>query len=72
MELLYTVVKELPDNMQQLFRLHIEEGLKLREVAERLNMSDSGVKKQKARMIRLLRQKFGENETMLLLVLFMV
>lgn len=72
LELLYSVVKELPENMQQLFRLHVEEGLKLKEVAERLNMSDSGVKKQKARMIRMLRKKFGEDESMILLVLFIV
>ena len=68
LEMLYNAVKNLPDELQHLFRLHIEDGLRLREVAEQLNLSASGVKKQKARMIRLLRKEMGGRDAMLLLL----
>ena len=68
LEMLYNAVKNLPDELQHLFRLHIEDGLRLREVAEQLNLSASGVKKQKARMIRLLLKEMGGRDAMLLLL----
>ena len=40
LEMLYNAVKNLPDELQHLFRLHIEDGLRLREVAEQLNLAD--------------------------------
>lgn len=56
LELLFDSIRALPEKYRRLFELSFEQGLKNAEVAELLNVSESAVKKQKATMIRSLRE----------------
>jgi RNA polymerase sigma factor (sigma-70 family) len=62
-------IATLPPELQDIFHLSFEEGLKNLEVAQRLGISESGVKKRKMKMIGILRDYFKE-DTMMLMVLW--
>ena len=72
--LLYQAIEALPEKYKELLELSFEEGLKNAEVAERLHISESSVKKQKSRIISLLRKNLGDklNEPDLLTVLHII
>jgi RNA polymerase sigma factor, sigma-70 family len=53
--LLYEAIDSLPDKYRTLFDLSFEQGLKNAEVAKLLNLAEVTVKKQKARLIGMLR-----------------
>ena len=53
--LLYEAIDKLPEKYRNLFELSFEKGLKNKEVAELFNIAESTVKKQKAKLIELLR-----------------
>ena len=55
--LLYEAIGRLPEKYKELFRLSFEKGLKNAEVAKRLQVSDSTVKKQKSQMLEWLRKE---------------
>lgn len=55
--LLYNAIQSLPDKERQIFDLSFIEGLKNTEIAEKLGVSDSTVKKTKARALEILRKK---------------
>lgn len=55
--LLYHAIQDLPDKERGIFELSFIEGLKNVEIAEKLNVSDSTVKKLKAKALDILRQK---------------
>ena len=59
LELLYQAINNLPENLRQLIDLSFEQGLKNAEVARMLGVAEITVKKQKAKMITLLRMKLG-------------
>lgn len=56
MRRLFVAVDALPEISRQVFDLSFEEGLKNREIALRLGISESAVKKRKAKMIDILRK----------------
>lgn len=69
LDMLYDAIEKLPEEMQRIFELSFEYGLKNAEVAEELGISESMVKKRKMKMIRLLRESFKTNTAMQLLLL---
>lgn len=72
--LLYEAINALPEKYKSLFALSFEQGLKNSEVAEHFQIAEITVKKQKARLIELLRKslkgKIGK-EDLLILMLFL-
>ena len=55
--LLFNAIHSLPDRERQIFELSFIEGLKNIEIAEQLGVSDSTVKKAKAKVLEILREK---------------
>lgn len=69
LDLLYTAISSLPNDLKTIFDLSFEQGLKNAEIACVIGMSESSVKKKKARLIQLLRTQLGGNEAMAVLFL---
>ena len=65
--LLYSAIEELPEKAKIVFEMSFMEGLKNVEIAEKLGLSDSSVKKYKATALDFLRKKL---EPSLFLFLF--
>ena len=65
--LLYSAIEELPEKAKIVFEMSFMEGLKNVEIAEKLGLSDSSVKKYKASALDFLRKKL---ESSLFLFLF--
>ncbi len=57
LDLLFDAIQTLPERYRKLFDLSFEKGLKNAEVAALLNVSESAVKKQKANLIKQLRNE---------------
>lgn len=57
LSLLYEAIDSLPERYRHLFDLSFEQGLKNAEVAARLQVAEVTIKKQKARLIELLRDR---------------
>lgn len=55
--LLYNAIEELPEKAKAVFEMSFMEGLKNSEIAEKLGLSDSSVKKYKASALNFLRGK---------------
>ena len=71
LDALYEAIESLPAEYRTLLRLSFEEGLKNAEIAQRLGVAEITVKKRKARLIEMLRQRLGGNTEMILLLLAM-
>jgi RNA polymerase sigma factor (sigma-70 family) len=63
-DLLHRAIAELPEQYRRIFELNYEKGLKMREVAEELNISFEALKKRKLKMFALLRERFKNNSAM--------
>ena len=57
LDLLFDSIRSLPEKHRRLFDLSFEQGLKNAEIAELLNVSESAVKKQKAGLIKMVREE---------------
>ncbi len=64
-------INSLSEPLREIYHLSFEEGLKNAEVASRLGISESLVKKRKTRMIRELRNKMGVTTPVLMMLLMM-
>lgn len=51
-------IEQLPSTMQKVFKLYYVEGKKYKQIANELNSSSEAVRKQKARGLKIIRQKF--------------
>ena len=72
--LLYEAINALPEKYKTLFTLSFEQGLKNSEVAEHFHIAEITVKKQKARLIELLRNNLKgkmDKEGIFILLLFL-
>lgn len=58
---LQAAVDSLPPRLRAIFELSFEEGLKRREVAERLQLSESTVKRDKSQLIAMLREALADD-----------
>lgn len=56
---LYNAILTLPPELQQIFILNFEEGLKNAEIAEKLGVAEITIKKRKAKLIHRLRDILG-------------
>lgn len=65
---LYAAIAALPARLRQIFDLSFEQGLKNAEVAALLSMSESNVKKQKAKLIATLRDELRDSAPALVLL----
>ena len=65
---LYLAIESLPPHLHQIFEMSFEQGLQNIEIARLLQVSPETIKKRKAKMISLLRQKLHEDETCALLL----
>lgn len=63
------VIQSLPDKRREIFRLSREEGLKYREIAEKLNISLKTVEAQMGLSIKTLREKLKDHISFLILFL---
>lgn len=61
LSLLYQAIDALPPKYKTLFNYSFEQGLKNAEVAGLMGVSESAIKKSKARMLEILRTKLGED-----------
>lgn len=66
---IYNEIEKLPTKCREVFELSYFEDLKTHEVAERLHITESTVRNQKARALQLLRQALSGRELMMLYVL---
>ncbi len=53
---LFTAVRSLPEPFRQVFELSFEQGLKNKEIAMALGVSESAIKKRKARLLMILKK----------------
>lgn len=58
---LFAAVRQLPEKYRSIFELSFEQGLKNGDVAALLNVAEITVKKRKAKLIDLLRERLGGN-----------
>ena len=59
LDVIYAAVDSLPEDYRELFRLSFEQGLKIAEIAEMMNVSEITVKKRKARLLEKIRRILG-------------
>ena len=71
LEMLYTSIQELPEKYRCLFELSFEQGLKNAEIAEILNITESGVKKRKSQFLEMMRKKMKEKNDKDCMVIFL-
>lgn len=69
---LYEAIDSLPGDMRELLQMSFEEGLRNREIAERLGVAEITVKKRKAKLIATLRKLLPDNSALVLLVAIML
>jgi len=62
--LLRQAIDELPEQYRKIFELNYEKGLKMKEVADVLNITFETLKKRKIKMFALLRERFKNNAVM--------
>ena len=65
---LYAAIDQLPDTLRQVFDMSFEQGLQNKEIASQLQLSPETIKKRKAKLISLLRQKLKGDEHAFMLV----
>lgn len=67
--LIYRVVREMPEKMQQVFYLSYKDGLTVKQISLQLHMNLKAVKRQKYRALVALRKKLGGQTGAIWLVL---
>lgn len=69
---LFSIIDSLPEKYRELFELSFEQGLKNAEVAKLLQVAEITVKKRKAKLIDIIRERLGrdidENTLMIIAV----
>lgn len=65
-DLLYTAIESLPQDLRTIFEMSFEKGMKNQEIADALHLSLAAVKKRKAKMLEILRGKVSDKVFMLL------
>lgn len=66
---LYEELNSLPEKMREIFLLSFKDGLKPGEISKRLHLSVQTVRNQKVNAIKKLRDKLGQDNLLLLLLL---
>ena len=53
------IIKALPQRQKEVYLLHKVEGLKYKEIAERLNISENTIENHMSRALKIIREKLG-------------
>ena len=69
---LYERINQLPERMQQVFKLTYLDGFSRTEVAQMLNLSENTIRNTNAAAMKAIRMTFGVEQTMLLIFLAML
>lgn len=69
LDAIYRTIDSLPPRLKRIFNLSFEQGMKNEEIAQLLNLSVSGVKKQKRDLIEAVRQTLSRKGSKLLSML---
>jgi RNA polymerase sigma factor (sigma-70 family) len=64
-DMMRQAINELPEKYRQIFELYYEKGLKMKEVADLLDVTFETLKKRKSKMFSLLRERFKDNQPIL-------
>lgn len=72
LDALYAAIENLPTEYKALLRMSFEEGLKNSEIAQRLEVAEITVKKRKARMLEMLRNRLGGEIDLVLLTFILL
>lgn len=64
LRMLFTAIDKLPESYRDIVSMSFEEGLKNAEIAVRLGISESAVKKRKAKMLKNLRHSMKDKENL--------
>lgn len=72
LDLLHRAIAELPEKYQRVFELSFEKGLSYADAAKQLGITIDGYNKRRAKMISLLRERFKDNDQMLMLITIML
>lgn len=72
LDTLYSAVENLPDTYRDIFRMSFEDGMKIKDIAEQLNVAEITVKKRKSRLLEILRLRTGLSDTELILLLSLI
>lgn len=68
---LIDALNSLPEKCKEVFELSCLEGMKYKDIAEKLNISVNTVKSQRARAIELLKEKLKNHSELLFILLFL-
>lgn len=66
--ILFNAIAELPGKMRTVFELNFIEGLKIAEIAKRMDLTESSIKKYKSHGLDILRQKLDPSLFIALLI----
>ena len=69
LDAIYRTIDSLPPRLKRIFNLSFEQSMKNEEIAQLLNLSVSGVKKQKRDLIEAVRQTLSRKGSKLLSIL---
>lgn len=72
LDLLFAAIEELPADLREVFHLSFEDGLTNQEAGARMGISESAVKKKKAKMISMLRERFKDNGHMQMFITLLI
>ncbi len=67
--LLHAAIEQLPKPYREVFHLSFEEGMKNAEIARQLGVAEVTIKKRKAKLISLLRERFGNSAEIMLVAI---
>lgn len=73
LDMLHEAIQSLPDIYRKVFDLSFEEGLRNQEIAQMLDIAEVTVKKRKAKLLQILRDKLGDipaDELSMLLMIY--
>ena len=71
MRMLFTAIDNLPESYKAIVEMSFDEGLKNAEIAKRLGISESAVKKRKARMLDNLRNSMRDKDKLEAVILLL-
>ena len=70
--LLFTAIDNLPESYRAIVEMSFEEGLKNAEIAKRIGITESAVKKRKNKMIESLRKQLDDPEKLNAITIFLM
>lgn len=70
LETIFDAIDRLPAKYHRIFELSFEQGMSIPEIAKLLDISESGVKRQKRRMLDMLKASLSDESFAMMLCIF--